>query len=159
MRRIESGVAKARHFWKPPINKRTRLTRRHPHSAIAPRRANSVAGIAWPALKRTRLKRNAARLLRRCRIAQSVFLLQLVLSLFGQIDHLGRFIGEIFYVGITPILCLCLKFGKVLFVVRLGEQSKPRSSFGDILLVRALHTRCHVFVAVVSFVNLFHATE
>jgi hypothetical protein len=53
--------------------------------------------------------------------AVSVFLLQLALSLFGQIevflDNLGRFIGEILYVGVTPILCLCLKFGKVFFVV------------------------------------------
>ncbi len=38
--------------------------------------------------------------------AVSIFLLQLALSLFGQIevflDHLGRFIGEILYVGFGP---------------------------------------------------------
>jgi len=63
------------------------------------------------------LKRNAARSLDVPPRAVSVFLLRLALSLFGQIevflDHLGRFIGEILYVGVTPVLCLCLKFGMV----------------------------------------------
>ncbi len=38
--------------------------------------------------------------------AVSVFLLQLALSLFGQIevflDNLARFVGEILYVGVRP---------------------------------------------------------
>jgi len=67
------------------------------------------------------LKRNAARLFRRAASRSQCFLLRLALSLFGQIevflDNLGRFIGEILYVGVTPVLCLCLKFGKVFFVV------------------------------------------
>ncbi len=49
-----------------------------------------------------------------CRIiAQSGFLLQLALSLLGEVkmflDHLGRVVREFLHVGITAVLCLVLK--------------------------------------------------
>src|SRR5918996_4471627 len=53
--------------------------------------------------------------------AVSVFLLQLALSLFGEVkmflDHLGRVLGEFLHVGIGSCAGLLLKFSQILFVI------------------------------------------
>ena len=55
------------------------------------------------------------------RHAHSVLLLQLALSLLGQIkvflDHLGRVFREFLHVGIGAGTGLLLKFGEILFVI------------------------------------------
>jgi hypothetical protein len=81
------------------------------------RRSRNIARLAW-GLSSTK---KCGTSFQTCRIAQSLSLLQLALSLFCKIkvflDHLGRVLRKFLHVGIGSRIGLFLKSGQILFVI------------------------------------------